>query len=332
MTHKFLLAPLVAAALLMATADLAVAQAPRQTTTMGASAARARSAPSGASGLGGVPQGFAQLRLAPGYLVSLDVMDDTDFTGAFRVDEDGNILVPVLGTVHVGGLTVPEAREIIRKGLLEGKILLDPQVQLSLIEYTAPEVTIMGEVTAPGKYPLLAPRRLIDVLMLAGGLTTAAGNQVLITRGGGDGASELVHFSRATEPKDIADVTVRPGDTVQVKRAGIVYVLGSVNRAGGYAMQEEGTLSVLQAMTLAGGTNSLASNGTIYLLRRNPDGSAVYISLPLRKMIHGKSADVELHATDILFVPSNRLMVLYSNTQQLVYAAGTSAIYSAFNR
>ena len=122
------------------------------------------------SGLAVVPADFAQLKLAPGFLVSLNVLDDPDFTGAFRIDEQGDIALPVLGTMHIAGATVSEARLQIAKKLLEEKILKDPQVQLSILEYSATEVTLIGEVASPGKYPLLVPRKLVDVLALAGGL------------------------------------------------------------------------------------------------------------------------------------------------------------------
>ena len=99
---------------------------------------------------------------------------------------------------------------------------------------------------------------------------------------------------------------VNPGDTVQMKRAGIVYVLGAVNRPGGYVMQEEGTLNVLQAVSLANGTSIAASSGTIYVLRRNADGTEV-IAVPYQKISRGKSADIQLHPTDVLFVPSSAI-------------------------
>ena len=287
------------------------------------------SAPGTNSGLTTVPEDFVKLRLEPGFMLSLNVLDDADFVGTFRVDETGDIALPVLGTMHVAGETVAEARAQLEKRLLDGGLLKDPQVSLTVVEYTAPEVTIIGEVAAPGKYPLLAPRKLVDVLALAGGTTPAAGNEVEITHGSASIQPALVHYSKKTNPKAVEAVIVQPGDTVQVERAGIVYVLGAVTRPGGFVMQEEGTLTVLEAIALAYGTTTLASTRTIYLLHRNADGSSAYSAIPYKKMTRGQSAVVQLHATDVLFVPSNVIKVLYSNTQQLVNAAATTAIYAA---
>ena len=97
-----------------------------------------------------VPEDFAKLTLAPGFLLSLNVLDDPDIGGAFRIDQNGDIDAPVLGTMHVAGGTASEARVQIRRKLLDDQILKDPQVNLTVLEYTTPEVTIVGEVTSPG--------------------------------------------------------------------------------------------------------------------------------------------------------------------------------------
>ena len=295
MTSKSLRALLVTAAFLISIGEMGEAQIDMQQTIhspSGAATNRSREdAAAGArsSGLAVVPADFAQLKLAPGFLVSLNVLDDPDFTGAFRIDEQGDIALPVLGTMHIAGATVSEARLQIAKKLLEEKILKDPQVQLSILEYSATEVTLIGEVASPGKYPLLVPRKLVDVLALAGGTTIAAGNEIQITPGSPGANQVLVHYSKATNPRAVEDVLVHPGDTVQVKRAGIVYVLGAVMRPGGYVMQEEGTLTVLQAISMANGTLVTASTGTIHLLRHNDDGTEVDIALPYRKMTKGET-------------------------------------------
>ena len=83
----------------------------------------------------------------------------------------------------------------------------------------------------------------------------------------------MVRYSKATRPGTDADVTVQPGDTVHVDRAGIVYVLGGVTRPGGYMMQEDGKMTVLEALSMANGTLLTAEVNKIFLLRRNPDGT-----------------------------------------------------------
>ena len=335
MTHKLLHAFVITAVVLVMLPEANFAQVSLQQQMPGLSSlphGQSHSDTSSAvhsSGLGMVPEDFAQLKLAPGFLIGLNVLDDGDFQGSFRVDQEGNIALPILGSVHVAGETASEARDQIKIRLLSGQILKDPQVDLNVLEYTAPQVTIIGEVAAPGKYPLLVPRNLVDVLALAGGPGPLAGNEVSITRGSADAKPVLVRYAKDTDPRAVADVIVDPGDTVQVKRAGIIYVLGAVGRPGGYIMEEDGTLSVLQAISLASGTSVAASTGTIYLLRKNADGTEVDIALPYKKISRGKRADVQLHATDVLFVPTSTMKAIVTNSQSVLSSAASAAIYSA---
>jgi polysaccharide export outer membrane protein len=329
MTHRAAHIGLVAAGLLLSLASAGVAQLTASAAGGSSSAKPSAGAAMGSSGLSTVPEDFSKLTLAPGFLVSLSVLDDADFGGTFRVDQQGGITVPILGTMHVAGETVPEARVQIRNKLLEDRFLKDPQVNLAVVEYTPPEITIIGEVASPGKYPLLSPRNLVDVLALAGGPTLTAANEVQITSVSAEHKTSLVHYSRRTNPQAVEGVIVQPGDTVQVKRAGIVYVLGAVIRPGGYVMQEEGTLSVLQAIALAYGTTTLAANSKIYIMHQNPDGSVGYVPVNYKKMTRGKSADVQLRAADVLFVPSSKIKMIYSNTQQIMNQAVLIGLYSA---
>jgi polysaccharide biosynthesis/export protein len=347
MRYKLVHASLVAAALLISFTKPGIAQVGTQqmpgqqipgSSTLSSSAGtlgQSRSDAAGAmqnSALMMVPEDFAKLTLAPGFLLSLNVLDDADMGGTFRIDQNGDIDVPVLGTMHVAGGTVAQARVQIRKKLLDDQVLKDPQINLAVLEYTAPEVTIVGEVTSPGKYPLLAPRPLVDVLALAGGTTLTAGNEIQITHSSGNvnsiPESALVHYSRATDPNTVKQAIVNPGDTVLVKRAGIVYVLGAVIRPGGYVMQEEGTLSVLQAISLANGTAPVAKTGTIYLLRRNADGSEADIALPYKKLIRGQSAEVQLQAKDVVYVPTSQLKSIFTNGSSIMASAASASIYA----
>jgi len=156
----------------------------------------------------------------------------------------------------------------------------------------------------------------------------SAGNEVQITSSRADIKPIEVHYSKATDPKAVENVIVQPGDTVQVKRAGIVYVLGAVTRPGGYVMQEEGTLTVLQAISLANGTAITASTRTIYLLRRNADGTEVKITLPYKKIAHGEHADMNLQATDLLYVPPSAIKEAFTDSQGILASATSASIYA----
>jgi polysaccharide export outer membrane protein len=323
MMPRFLYTSFIAAVLLASLPETGVAQINRNSTEGPAARPTASTL---------VASDITKLKLAPGFLVGLNVLDDTDFAGSFRIDEQGDIELPILGSIHVADETVSEARVQIQKKLQDEAILKNPQVILTLLEYTAPEVTIIGEVGSPGKYPLLVPHKLVDVLAVAGGPTAMAGNEIQITRGSADTKPVLVHYSKGTDPQLVENVIIYPGDTIQIKRAGVVYVLGAVNRPGGYVMQEENTLNVLQAITLAGGTSVSAKTGTIYLLRKNADGTVENIALPYQKMIQGKYANTQLHALDILYMPTSMIKTILANSgQAIISTAASSSIYTVMN-
>lgn len=274
-----------------------------------------------------VPPHFADLKLSQGFLLGLNVLDDPDFTGLFRVDEAGNMALPILGSIHVAGKTVPQAREEISKNLLDRGILRDPQVELNVVEYTAPQVTILGAVASPGVFPLLAPEGLADVLALAGDSTILAGDRIEITTPNG-GKSQTVHYFRGMDTKLLNSVIIQPGDAVHVEQAGVIYVLGGVNRPGGYVMQENGNLSVLQAISIAEGTAQTASVKSIYIMHRNEDNTNAWLELPYRKMTQGKVADVQLHTNDVLFVPTNHFKVTFLSASGVMAAVGSASIYA----
>jgi polysaccharide biosynthesis/export protein len=280
-----------------------------------------------------VPSDITKLRLAPGFMLGLTVLDDSDFAGSYRIDEQGNLYLPIIGSMHVAGKTIPEARAQIRNKLLKEAILKNPQVILTLLEYTAPEVTIIGEVGSPGRYPLLVPHKLVDVLTFAGGPTAMAGNEIQITHSSLNSKPSLIHYSKGSDPKLVENILVYPGDTIQVKRAGIVYVLGAVNRPGGYVMQEENTLNILQAISLANGTSVSAKTSTIYVLRKNADGTIENIALPYKKIIQGKCANMQLRSQDIVYMPASMIKTVFANSGQAIFSsAATSAIYVGIGR
>jgi polysaccharide export outer membrane protein len=272
------------------------------------------------------PEDLASLMLAPGFLLDVSILDEPDIAGSFRVNQHGDLDLPIVGVLHVAGQTLSEAKTALENKLRQDKLLLEPQVTLTVLEYTAPQVTILGQVLSPGRYPLLAPHNLMDVLALAGGPTAAAGNEVKIARGNDPAAvPETIRFSRHTDRKTVNDVIVRPGDTVQVEMAGIIYVLGAVNRPGGYVMQEGGTLNVLEALSLANGTNISLSGRTIHVLRPNSDGSVVDIPLSAKRLFHGETSPVVLQAKDIVYVPANGFKVFLSSS--ILASTASASIY-----
>ena len=110
-------------------------------------------------------------------------------------------------------------------------------------------------------------------------------------------------------------------------RAGIVYVLGEVTKPGGYVLNGNGGVTVMQAVAAAGGPSRLASVGGTKMLRRTPTGLQE-VPVRLKDIMHAKAPDVPVQAEDIIFVPNSRIKTVL-NSGQLLTSLGTAAIYQA---
>ena len=268
------------------------------------------------------------MKLVPGSMVDIHVFEETDLDGTYRLDGHGNISLPLAGSIHIESLTLREAEAAISAKLVAEEILRAPHVVVNIDEYGAQNIVVLGEVTSPGRYPALASRRLVDVLAMAGGRTPVAGNEIVIHRSDQPAeTTESVHYGRDTDSRTSADLEIHPGDTVLVKKAGIVYVRGSVNRPGGYVMQEAGDLNIAQAIALAFGTAPEAANGSIRVIRKQSDGSIVELPVLYDKVNKGEATALSLQPEDIVFVPSSKWKSTFINTKGVMASAAGASIY-----
>ncbi|HET6208275.1 MAG TPA: polysaccharide biosynthesis/export family protein [Terracidiphilus sp.] len=277
-----------------------------------------------------VPEDFAALKLSPGFLLNVQVYDEPDLSAHVRVDKDGNVNLPFLKTIHIGGDTVAQAREKIETKFRNDGILKNPQITIEVEQFATTSVTVMGEVQNPGKVELLAPHNLLDVIGMTGGVTTLAGNEIEVKRPvNGNMESTTYHYSRNGDLSAIRDVMVNPGETVIVKRAGIVYVLGGVNRPGGYTMQESGELDVIQAVSLAQGLLMQARVGGLRVVKHLEDGKMVEIPVSYNNIMDGKEKPIQLAAGDIVYVPVSKTKAVFSATTGLLGQVAAASIYVA---
>ncbi len=263
-------------------------------------------------------------RIAPEDEVEITVLGASDLSIKGRVDPDGDIFIPLVGSVHIGGLTSAEAGQAIAEKLQQKGVMTHPQVGVFVKEYSLGEIAVVGEVNKPGVYSALGSHRLLDMLETAGGLTEKAGNTVVVSH---RGTTDVTTVELPKDPVALAhnNIELQPGDTVIVPKGGIVYVLGEVNRPGGYVTNTDAQYTVLQVMAAAGGPTHLASQSKTTILRKGPDGIQE-IQVPLSKMLQGKSADIAVKAEDIVYVPSNRLKEVL-NMESITTLSSQAAIY-----
>lgn len=262
--------------------------------------------------------------LGPGDEMDLAVYGAPDLSGHTRVSSDGNISMPLVGSIHVAGLTSTEAEAAVESHLRQSNVVNDPQVSIFVKDYISSGVSVMGEVAKPGTYSTLGPHRLFDVIQAAGGPTEKAANRAIITH---RGSNTPVTVEMSKDPVQMAqsNVEIEPGDTVVVPTGAIVYVLGEVGKPGGYVLGSGNGVTVLRVVAAAGGPTKDASLGGARMIRRTPNGLQE-LPVPLKNLLRAKTADVPLQPDDILFVPNNKFKELV-NAGALVTGLGTVALY-----
>jgi polysaccharide biosynthesis/export protein len=277
-----------------------------------------------------IPQTSPMTQVSEGDLLDIVIFDTPELSGRFRVNLKGDILLPLAGTLHVAGLNLAEITDAVSQRYKDAKILVAPEVTVFVAEFTRRTITITGEVRVPGVYPIVAPRTLTDTLAMAGGLN--------------DAASRTVSIVHAADPKHIIHVTLNvgaqtlesieegrmeilPGDAIFVARSGVIYLVGELTRPGGFQVEHNNRLTLLEAVALAGGLTRTAKGSQTRLIRRSPTGREE-LTVNLDKVLYGGGPDMLLTDGDILFVPTS---VRKEYTQQIVSAAvGSATTYGIY--
>ncbi|HVM94249.1 MAG TPA: polysaccharide biosynthesis/export family protein [Terriglobales bacterium] len=245
----------------------------------------------------------SNVKLGVGDLIDVNVFGVPDLTTKTRISSTGDIYLPLIDYVHIADLSLDEAQELIQKRLEDGGFVRNPHVTLFIEEAQSQAITMVGELAHPGPYTISGNRTLYDMISAAGGLSDRAGRVVTIVhRDDPDHKIELQLSPNLAEDTQ-NNVDVRPGDTIIVSRAGIVYVVGDVQHPSGFLI-EDSSLTVLKALALAGGSNRTASLNKTRILRQTPNG-VKEIPIPMKKILYAKAPDVPLVKGDVLFVPGS---------------------------
>jgi polysaccharide export outer membrane protein len=262
------------------------------------------------------------LRLGQGDLVELGVYNVPELTTKTRVGSNGDVYLPLIDYVHVGGLTLEEAQTVIEKRYTDGGFLKDPHVTLFVDEYASQGASVLGEVAKPGVYAVLGQQRLLDLISAAGGFSDKAGRLVTVTHRDQPGNPITVTMSRNPTDNAESNIQVYPGDTVSVHRADIVYVVGEVGKPSGFLM-DSGSLTVLQAIALAGGVSHDAKLSAATIIRKTPQGMSE-TPVHLKKILEAKAPDMPMQADDILFVPTSAAKRVAGRTAEAAIQAATA--------
>jgi polysaccharide export outer membrane protein len=209
-------------------------------------------------------------------------------------------------------------------------VLLHPRVTVTVTASSGHDVSVLGEVARPGVYPFTFHHRLLDLISEASGLAPTAGRLVnIFHRDDPRTAHPVVLDPTGQDPSGEHNPDLLPGDTIQVSRAGLVYVIGDVVRPGGFAVDPAQGLTVVQALSLAWGPAQNAATSRALLIREQKGGRTL-TPLNLRRMLRGQEPDQPVRDRDILFVPDSTARNLWNKSlESAIQSALGVTIYSA---
>ncbi|HEV2484285.1 MAG TPA: polysaccharide biosynthesis/export family protein [Terracidiphilus sp.] len=260
--------------------------------------------------------------LGPGDCLDISEYHTPEFHSAVRVSIAGTVMLPMVGEVQVVGLTEQAAARTIEAALVTKRMLLHPLVSVLVTTYAGQDVSVLGEVSRPGVYAFTVHHQLLDLISAASGLAPTAGRLVnVFHRGDPDTPHPVVLDINGTDAGSGHNPELSPGDTVQVSRAGLVYVVGDVIRPGGFPVDPVQGLTVVKALALAWGPTQNAATGKGLLIREQKGGRTL-TALNLKRLLRGQDPDQPVQDGDILFVPDSMAKNILNRTME-------SAIQSA---
>lgn len=243
------------------------------------------------------------VRLMHGDLLAVHLYGTPDYAPPVRVELDGTIQLPLIGIVHVDGLTVTEAERLIARKLKSAGMYRDPQVTISLTESPNQAVTLAGEMH--GVIPVVGTKRLYDVISAGGGLPLMASPVVTIDRPG-VASPIVVDLGNNPARSARANVPVFPGDTIVVSKVGVVYLLGAFKTQTSIPIREHSPLTLMQAASIGGGVGFEARLSDLRLIRTEGVQRKV-VDVDMKKVLNGQAPDPVLQPDDIVFLPTSAM-------------------------
>ncbi len=265
-------------------------------------------------------------------LIAVQVYDAPEVSRSVRVSAEGTIRLPMLKTpVRVQGLLPKDIETLVAEALQREKILVDPYVTVSVVEYHSRPISVSGAVRTPLVFQAIGSVTLIDAIGRAGGLIPdQAGAEILVTKPNGDTGTQSVQripvkplFS-GSEPE--LNLKLQGGEEIRVPDVGKYIVAGSVTKPGPYPLLDGAANTVITAIAQAQGTIQYYSH-TAYLYRPDDKGTMHEITVPLGKILARKQPDITLQAKDVLYIPdSSGRRIAQETVTALTSVAGGAAI------
>lgn len=218
--------------------------------------------------------------LGAGDVIKVSVYDHPDLLLETQLADDGSINFPLIGKVNLDGLTFSAAEASIAQKLDAGGFVRKPQVNILVSEYRSQRISVIGEVNRPGRYPLDSKTTLVDMVANAGGISAMGSDTIVLIR---DNTRQEFNIPKLMANAE-QSIALKAGDQLYIPRMQQVYVYGEVLRPGAYRLEPK--MTVMQALSLAGGFTPKASHRSIQIQRPAKDGTMEKIEVKLTDLVH----------------------------------------------
>jgi polysaccharide export outer membrane protein len=237
-------------------------------------------------------------RMGTGDVVHITVYGNPDLTTEARVGEDGGLTFPLIGAVKASGQTPSTVEKDIASRLSKGGFIVNPNVNLNIVQFRGQQISVLGRVNQPGKISLEKVSRITDALALARGISADGADTITLVRSE-NGKTEYrdINVPALFAPGgEASNEVVQDGDVLNVSRQPMFYIYGEVQRPGSFRLEQ--SMSVVQALSMGGGLTSRGTQRGIMILRRAVDGSLQELDAELADLV--KKDDV-IYVKESLF-------------------------------
>ena len=219
-------------------------------------------------------------------VVRITVYQNPDLSVEARVSELGQINFPLIGVVTIGGLSVSQAQALIEKRLRDGGFVLKPQVTIQTTQIRSSQISILGQVAKPGRFPIeIVGSRVSEMIAAAGGVVPGGADIVTLV-GNRDGKPIKLDIDLPLvlqQGRADLDMPVENGDIIYVDRAPTFYMYGEVQRPG--QLRIERGMTLMQALAQAGGLTGRGTTRGIKVHRKDAAGAVQVREIKMNELV-----------------------------------------------
>jgi len=214
-------------------------------------------------------------------LIGISVYGYDDLKSEVRVSANGSISFPLIGKLHVAGLSTFKIEQLITNALTQGKFIKNAPVTVTVLENNSQRVSILGQVNKPGRYPLDSVTTLVDIIAMAGGIKDSGDETVILThfKKGKAHKKTIDLYALLKSPDQNNLIRVRPRDRIFVPKAPLFYIYGEVQKPGGYKVARN--MTVVKALSIGGGLTKIGTQNGIVIKRKDEEGVLQEIDVEL---------------------------------------------------